>query len=186
MIFTGGVNFCLNGTDVPLFQTPWRSSLLISYCLQMRPPQSDWAPFTRTLGFKRHGPPSLAEEDIDFKELFAILAAAMTWGAAWTGRRIVFITDNKPITQIWEKGNTPARNIMHLVRKLFLFAAEHDFSVSLKHILGHYNCVADALSRFQGQKFRRLAPQADRDPTPIPADVWLLGNHLERHSVPSN
>ena len=131
-------------------------------------------------------PPSLAEEDIDFKELFAILAAAMTWGAAWTGRRIVFITDNKPITQIWEKGNTPARNIMHLVRKLFLFAAEHDFSVSLKHILGHYNCVADALSRFQGQKFRRLAPQADRDPTPIPADVWLLGNHLERHSVPSN
>ena len=37
---------------------------------------------------------------IDYRELFAITAATFTWGYAWKGKRIVFITDNQPITQI--------------------------------------------------------------------------------------
>ena len=35
-------------------------------------------------------PPHWIHVDIDFKELFAIVAAAMTWGHAWAGKRIVF------------------------------------------------------------------------------------------------
>ena len=125
-------------------------------------------------------PPHIPTEDINFLELFAILAAARTWGHEWRGRRIVFVTDNKPITQIWEAGSTPSTNIMKLVRKLYLHAAVCHFSVSFKHIFTYENAVADALSRFQMPRFRQLAPHADVNPTMIPEDVWTLGNHLER------
>lgn len=135
--------------------------------------QSEWNEATR-------------DKDIDFKELFAILAAVVTWGHQWAGKRVIIVTDNKPITQIWSSGSTPSPHLMCLTRKIFLFAAANNFSLSLKHILGHFNPVADALSRFQMPKFRRLMPDAETNPTPIPATVWELGNHLERTNPSTN
>ena len=131
-------------------------------------------------------PPELYGRNIDFLELFAIVAAARTWGHEWKGRRIVFVTDNKPITQIWDKNTTPSPDVMTLVRKLYLHAAVSHFSLSFKHIFTHHNAIADALSRFQMSRFRRLAPEADPLPTPIPADLWTLGNHLERAGASGN
>ena len=111
---------------------------------------------------------------IDFKELFAIVAAVMTWGFSWEGKRIVFVTDNLPITQIWQVGTTPSRNLMVLVRKLYLLAAQFGFSVSLKHILGIHNPIADSLSRFQEPRFRDLAPEADILATTVPTTAWAF------------
>ena len=128
-------------------------------------------------------PDFLYHDDIDVLELFAIMAAARTWGHEWAGRRVVFVTDNKPITQIWEKGSTPTPKLMSIVRRLYLHAAISHFSISFKHIFSYHNAVADALSRFQMERFRRLAPHADKTPTPIPADVWQLENHLVRARV---
>lgn len=113
-------------------------------------------------------------DDIDYKELFAIVAAAYTWGSGWAGKRIVFCTDNEPITYIWKKGSTSSPRMMHLIRKLFLFAVDNQFSVSFKHVYGKYNPIADALSRFQDSRFRLLAPHADSQRTPIPVGVWDL------------
>ena len=85
-------------------------------------------------------PSNLQEESIDFLELFAIVAAALTWGHEWKARRVVFVTDNKPITQIWDKGTTPCPDLMTLVRKLYLHAAKSHFSVSFKHIIHISQC----------------------------------------------
>ena len=50
---------------------------------------------------------------IDFKELFAIVAAAAgTWGEQWAGKRIVFHTDNQPITHLWDSRTTKAVELM--------------------------------------------------------------------------
>ena len=111
---------------------------------------------------------------IDFKELFAIVAAASTWGSQWEGKRIVFVTDNLPITQIWDTGTTKSKEVMNLVRELFLIAAKKGFSVSMRHIPGIFNSIADALSRFQEHRFRSLLPDADVLPTDIPPTVWNL------------
>ena len=108
---------------------------------------------------------------IDYRELFAISAATFTWGHRWKGQRIVFITDNKPITQIWDKGTSPSIPIMTLIRPLYLFAACKGFSISFKHIYGIYNVAADALSRFQMDVFRATMPDADALPTPVPTTV---------------
>ena len=115
-----------------------------------------------------------ASMDVDFQELFAILAAAYTWGNNWAGQRIIFITDNKPITQIWDKGSSPSPKIMILVRKLFLIAVHNQFSVAFKHVPGTKNPIADALSRFQEKRFRVLKPDAAVLPTKIPDEIWTL------------
>ena len=112
------------------------------------------------------------EADIDFKEFFAVYAATVTWGQQWAGRRVVIVTDNKAITQIWAKGSTPTPPLMAVMRRLFLFAAKHGFSISLKHIFGSFNHAADALSRFQMTRFKEVAPTADSHQTQIPECVW--------------
>ena len=117
-------------------------------------------------------PPHLYGEDINFLELFTIMAAVLTWGQHWTRKRVVIVTDNKPITQVWASGTSQVVNIMTLIRKIYLFAATHHFSISFKHIFGQYNPAADALSRFQMQRFRTVMPGADTQPTDIPAAVW--------------
>ena len=108
---------------------------------------------------------------ISYKELFAIVAAAFTWGHLWAGKRVVFVTDNKPITQIWDVGTSRCPTIMSLIRPLYLHAAKHRYSVSFKHIFGLSNPIADALSRFQMQKFHTLHPDAAPDPTTIPTSI---------------
>ena len=117
---------------------------------------------------------SAREYSIDFKELFAIVAAVITWGSQWEGKRIVFVTDNLPITQIWHIGTSRSSDIMVLVRKLYLLAAEFGFSASLKHILGVFNPVADALSRLQVLKFKQLVPDAEEVATTLPLAVAEL------------
>ena len=116
---------------------------------------------------------------IDFKELFAIVAAVFTWGSHWKGKRIVFYTDNKPISEIWQAGSTPSNDLMHLVRELYLHAARCQFSLSLKHISGTHNSVADSLSRYQMSRFHDLHPDAHPAPAHVPSQVLEL-----LHSVP--
>ena len=112
-----------------------------------------------------------ANMSIDVMELFAIVAAILTFGHEWEGKRIVVMTDNLPITQLWESGSSPTKALMFLIRRLYLVAAKNGFSVALKHIFGKTNCVADAISRFQMPRFRHLVPEADAFPTTLPRAV---------------
>ena len=111
---------------------------------------------------------------IDYRELFSIVAATLTWGHKWRGQRIVFVTDNKPITQVWDSGTSPSIPLMSLVRPLYLFAAKSGFSISFKHIFGIYNVAADAISRFQMRRFRDAMPTADVSPIQLPTTVYDL------------
>ena len=108
---------------------------------------------------------------IDYRELYAIVAATFTWGHTWGGKRILFLTDNEPITKVWDKTSSPSVSIMSLIRPLYLFAACNGFSVSFKHIYGIYNDAADALSRFQMSRFRRSLPTAEESPTIVPNTI---------------
>nr|XP_016847764.1 PREDICTED: uncharacterized protein LOC103278285 [Anolis carolinensis] len=48
-------------------------------------------------------------------------------------------------------------------------------SAETQYIPGVHNEVADALSRFQDDRFRSLAPEADLQPTIFPQELWTLG-----------
>ena len=64
--------------------------------------------------------------------------------------------------------------IMVLVRGLTLLTLDHNFYFKVRRVEGIHNTKADPLSRFQIEKFRRMAPEADSVPKAIPAHLLLL------------
>ncbi|KAK3108814.1 hypothetical protein FSP39_016270 [Pinctada imbricata] len=62
------------------------------------------------------------------------------------------------------------------MRRLTLLAAQHQFTILSKHVPGKLNSIADALSRLQVQKFRRLMPQACPIPCNVPPPEKILWN----------
>jgi hypothetical protein len=115
-------------------------------------------------------PPQL-NLSIAWRELYAILVACATWGTQWKRLKILFHCDNSAVVQIWQRGSCKCRDLMVLVRTLFFLAAKGEYHVSIAHIPGTQNHIADYLSCFSMQVFWLAAPQADPLPcqTIIPA-----------------
>ena len=105
---------------------------------------------------------------IQWQELFTIVAAALTWGHKWSTLKIRFFCDNLPIVQAWEGKTSRQPRIASLLRLLFLTAAKGNFTITLKHIPGINNPIADAISRQNFTLFFSLAPQAQWTPAPTP------------------
>ena len=97
-----------------------------------------------------------------------VLLAAVTWGAQWGKKRLLVHCDNQAVVHIWRTGTSKHESLMILVRTLFFTAASHNFTILLHHIQGVNNSMADALSRSEFHRFKHLAPNADKEPTPIP------------------
>lgn len=108
---------------------------------------------------------------IAYKELFPVVLAAALWGPRWSSRRVEFCSDNMAVVEVLRSGTSRDPNLMALLRRLSLLAAQHCFSFTATHIAGKLNPVADALSRFNFQEFHLLAPHAASAATPIPADL---------------
>lgn len=111
---------------------------------------------------------------ITFIELLAIVVAVFSWGEAWKNKQLVLYTDNLAIVHVWSSGSCRCPNIMHLVRFLFFYTAEHNINLLVRHIKGQHNTYADLLSRLQVQHFKHLCPEAEADPTPIPSSILQL------------
>ena len=110
---------------------------------------------------------------IAYKELFPIVVAAAVWGQQWVSRRVEFLCDNESVVAILKSGTSRDHHLMVLLRHLSLLAVRHSFAFTASSVRGKANPVADALSRFQFQRFRCLAPQANPDPCPIPASLLV-------------
>lgn len=105
---------------------------------------------------------------ISFQELYPIVVAAMLWGQHWKRKRIIFYCDNKGTVHILNKGRSKSSDIMKLMRRLTLMAAKFNFCFKAVFLPGRENSIADSLSRFQMERFRQLAPNADLQPCRIP------------------
>jgi len=57
---------------------------------------------------------------------------------------------------------------MQLIRPVVLLTMQYNIQFKAVHIQGIKNEIADSLSRFQMQRFRKVAPQADVEPAMIP------------------
>ena len=112
-----------------------------------------------------------SSSSIAYKELFPIVVAAYLWGRQWVSRRVEFFCDNESVVAVLKSGTSRDKNLMVLLRYLTMLAIHHSFSFTASSVRGKANPVADALSRFQFQRFRHLEPQADPTPSPIPASL---------------
>lgn len=111
---------------------------------------------------------------IEWQELFPIVVACALWFPHFSGKRIQFWCDNESVVAIINSGHSKAPRIMDLLRFLVLLSMKHNFFVRARHVPGVSNDIADALSRFQDERFRASAPKAQKTPCTIPPSLMTL------------
>ena len=114
--------------------------------------------------------------DLTFLELFPIVVAVYIWHDHFTNKRVLFWCDNLSVVRIINRQTSRSERVMRLVRKLVLTCLKFNITFSAKHIASVDNDMADALSRFQEERFRSLAPEANHRPETFPAELWSLGS----------
>ena len=96
------------------------------------------------------------------------------WGHLLQGKRIVLRCDNEAVVAIINKQSSKCPQIMRLLRFLVLQCLKNSVVFLARHVAGRNNDVADALSRFQMQKFWKIAPGAKPEGLPVPVFLWDL------------
>ncbi len=109
---------------------------------------------------------------VAFVELFPKTLALRLWNPVLRNNRVIFGCDIKAVVSIINRQTSQCPRIMHLVRSMVLHCLEFNFHFKARHVPGVDNSIADALSRFQMERFRRLAPGADPVMTPLPSYLW--------------
>ena len=100
--------------------------------------------------------------------MYPIIVAAILWGHEWTSKKIMIYSDNLAVVNIINKRRSTCLDIMKFMRRLTLTSAQYGFILAATHLPGHLNNAADALSRFQFQRFKLFKPDANPLPTPVP------------------
>ena len=100
-----------------------------------------WTPELRAIAMRK------SRESMPFYELYALVAAAVTWGGSWTQRKVVFRSDCKPVVDAIKSQRSSDPSMMHLLRLLASTACRYGFDFRCDHIPGIDNIVADVLSR---------------------------------------
>lgn len=111
------------------------------------------------------------ENNITVLELYPIVLALSIWKDWLSNKKLRIHTDNQDLVHVINKKSSREKSIMPLIRKLVLTTLKNNTLVHAVHIPGASNCLADALSRLQLEKFKRLAPHMEDQPSVVP-------NHL--------
>jgi len=109
-----------------------------------------------------------------FLELVPVVLALFLWSEQLKNKRIIFHIDNLALVSILSKGSSKDPAIMRLIRLIVLFAMLNNIQFKALYITSLNNKIADALSRFQMEKFRYLVPSADPFPTTNPEEFWTM------------
>ena len=111
---------------------------------------------------------------IAWQELFAIVVACQIWGPSLSDHCVKFHCDNEAVVEIINTKRSKVPRVMDLMRHLTLLTLQHNLYIRAVHIPGKHNDIADAISRYQFQRFRQLAPNADSKPCQIPEILMTL------------
>lgn len=104
-----------------------------------------------------------------YLELYAVLAAASTWGPLWSGKRWRLFTDAETVVKLYRNGYARDAGMASLIRSLFAVCVRFSFRLTLEHVRGAVNVGADLLSRGQVYQFLQQFPHMRRSPTPVPS-----------------
>ena len=114
---------------------------------------------------------------IEYLELYALVAAILTWGRKLKNKRIVVFCDNLSVVSMIQNTTSKCKNCMYLIRLLVLSGLVDNRRVFAKHVRGRDNHLADSLSRLNIQKFWNRAPiTMNKYPTPVSKLVWPAFN----------
>ena len=106
---------------------------------------------------------------INLMEFIPIYIACVLWESDFAGKKIEFHCDNLGVAQAWRSYGSSNRAILSVMRRIVGIAARSNFAINIRHVPGSKNEIADALSRLQISRFRKLCPNAAIEPTPVPS-----------------
>ena len=86
--------------------------------------------------------------NISHLEMLNILVALRVWGPAWQGKKLLVHCDNQAVVAILNSGATRDLTLAAIARNIFMESAKCDINLSVIHILGKDNPIADLLSRW--------------------------------------
>ncbi|KAJ1197938.1 hypothetical protein NDU88_001782 [Pleurodeles waltl] len=89
-------------------------------------------------------------------------------------RQITLLSINHEVFQALNLGAARCHRGVSLPRHLTGCQLKDNIEVKARHILRYDNSAADALSRFQWQRFRELAPHVYLCMTQVPQQLWKL------------
>ena len=108
-------------------------------------------------------------KDITFLEFVPIVLSMTIWGSRLQNKKVEFYIDNRALVDIINTQTSKYKRVMALMRPFILYTLQNNIIFRAQHIEGKNNEIADAISRQQWDRFRRLAPQAQANPREIPA-----------------
>ena len=102
-------------------------------------------------------------------EFYPVVLIVIIWGHLMHNQRITFFTDNEALVHVINKNSCRDKFLMSFVQRLVLVCLQNNILFRARHVPVIKNDLADALSRLQIQRFRRLAPAPMQlAPVPIP------------------
>lgn len=115
-------------------------------------------------------------QNIAILEFYPIVLSLLLWGDKIRDKCLTIFTDNEALVHVINKSTCKDTTLMIFVRKLVLVCLRQNILFKAKHISGFKNSLADALSRLQIPRFKKLAP-AYMDPMPTVIPPHLLPVH---------
>ena len=112
---------------------------------------------------------------IEFLELFALVAALLTWGnsSELSNTRVVIFCDNQAMMSMVNNLASNCHQCMKLIRILTLNNLQFNRRVFVKYVKSKENVLADAISRTNWSKFWSYTPKTmKRCPDSLPAQIW--------------
>lgn len=119
-------------------------------------------------------PNHLKDFPITFKEIFPIVLAFEIWGPNLKNQCVTLHIDNVAAVYILNKQSSKDKYIMCLVRRFVLACMKNNILTHCIHIEGCRNTLSDLVSRSKVADFHRLAPQMDKQPTPVPESLLRI------------
>ena len=122
------------------------------------------------------------ELGIQCKEMYVVLISIYIWGDRYRNRRIRLFCDNKNVVNMLNTGSSSCIICMKMVRILTLKCMQWNLRVFGKFVSTNDNFLADALSRFQMERFWKdivdLEKNMSIEPRQLPTDIWPINKIL--------
>ena len=116
--------------------------------------------------------------NIALLELYPICLAIKLWGPSLSNKCITINSDNMAVVHVLNSSTSKDPLLMTLLRVLVLDCMNFNLFIQSQHISGHFNILADMLSRDKVVQATKMYPHLDRNPEVIP-QAWQLERFLE-------
>ena len=116
------------------------------------------------------------EPSIEYLELYALAAGVLTWLHRFKNKRIFIFCDNMSVVHMINNMSSSCKNCMVLIRLITLESLYNNMRVYARHVKSEVNQAADALSRLNFPRFKKVTSHKPMDVnlTPLPQAIWPI------------